>query len=99
MPVAAVAVAGQGPHTCCPCLPACLPAGDNPDQSQIVCNGCRVLLSYPRGAQSVECSICHIVTQASLTAHALCQAAGQPLHLGADTASSTIMHAATAVQW
>jgi LSD1 subclass zinc finger protein len=43
------------------CLPSA--AGDNPDQSQIVCNGCRVLLSYPRGAQSVQCSLCHIVTQ------------------------------------
>jgi LSD1 subclass zinc finger protein len=41
-----------------PCL-----AVPNPDQSQIVCNGCRVLLSYPRGAQSVQCSLCHTVTQ------------------------------------
>jgi LSD1 subclass zinc finger protein len=40
--------------------PAAVP---NPDQSQIVCNGCRVLLSYPRGAQSVQCSLCHTVTQ------------------------------------
>lgn len=41
-------------------------AGDNPDQSQIVCNGCRVLLSYPRGAQSVQCSLCQTVTQVRL---------------------------------
>lgn len=46
---------------CCAVLPPA--AGDNPDQSQIVCNGCRVLLSYPRGAQSVQCSLCQVVTQ------------------------------------
>jgi LSD1 subclass zinc finger protein len=35
----------------------------DPNQAQTVCNGCRVLLAFPRGAQSVQCSLCHTVTQ------------------------------------
>ncbi|XP_008672226.1 uncharacterized isoform X1 [Zea mays] len=31
-------------------------------QSQIVCHGCRTLLFYPRGAPSVCCAVCHVVT-------------------------------------
>jgi LSD1 subclass zinc finger protein len=50
---------------------AALLAAPNPDTAQLVCNGCRVLLSYPRGAQSVQCSLCHIVTQVSCTSHQL----------------------------
>eukprot|EP00878_Enallax_costatus_P030419 GHUV01033118.1.p1 GENE.GHUV01033118.1~~GHUV01033118.1.p1 ORF type:complete len:112 (-),score=8.82 GHUV01033118.1:203-538(-) len=46
-------------------------AAENPDQSQIVCNGCRVLLSYPRGAQSVQCSLCRTVTQVRRVAEEL----------------------------
>ncbi|XP_062204027.1 protein LOL2-like [Phragmites australis] len=34
-------------------------------QSQIVCHGCRSLLLYPRGAPSVCCAICHVVTSVS----------------------------------
>jgi LSD1 subclass zinc finger protein len=31
-------------------------------QSQIVCHGCRSLLLYPRGAPSVCCAVCHVVS-------------------------------------
>ncbi|XP_072987705.1 protein LOL3 [Typha latifolia] len=31
-------------------------------QSQVVCNGCRSLLLYPRGATSVCCAICSTIT-------------------------------------
>ncbi|KAJ4976959.1 hypothetical protein NE237_002065 [Protea cynaroides] len=33
-------------------------------QSQLICNGCRNLLLYPRGATNVRCAICHMVTSA-----------------------------------
>ncbi|PWA63069.1 Zinc finger, LSD1-type [Artemisia annua] len=31
-------------------------------QSQIVCNGCRSILLYPRGASNVCCALCNAVT-------------------------------------
>ncbi|KAG0475491.1 hypothetical protein HPP92_015177 [Vanilla planifolia] len=31
-------------------------------QNQLVCSGCRTILLYPRGATSVCCAICNIVT-------------------------------------
>ncbi len=46
---------------CTHITPAPPPAGA--ETAQIVCNGCRVLLTYPRGAQSVQCSMCHTITQ------------------------------------
>ncbi|KAJ4981087.1 hypothetical protein NE237_031924 [Protea cynaroides] len=35
-------------------------------QGQLVCNGCRNLLLYPRGATNVRCAICSTVTPAPL---------------------------------
>ncbi|XP_043689862.1 protein LSD1-like [Telopea speciosissima] len=35
-------------------------------QSQLVCNGCRNLLLYPRGATNVRCAICNMITPAPL---------------------------------
>jgi LSD1 subclass zinc finger protein len=34
-----------------------------PNTAQIVCNNCRMLLSYPRGAPSVQCALCQHITQ------------------------------------
>lgn len=31
-------------------------------QSQLVCNGCRTVLLYPRGAPNVRCAVCNTVT-------------------------------------
>lgn len=31
-------------------------------QSQLVCNGCRSLLLYPRGATNVCCALCNTIT-------------------------------------
>ncbi|XP_048491259.1 protein LSD1 isoform X3 [Beta vulgaris subsp. vulgaris] len=31
-------------------------------QSQLVCNGCRTILLYPRGAPNVRCAVCNTVT-------------------------------------
>ncbi|KAJ8470855.1 hypothetical protein OPV22_025198 [Ensete ventricosum] len=31
-------------------------------QSQLVCNGCRTILLYPRGATNVRCAICNTMT-------------------------------------
>ncbi|KAK9697033.1 hypothetical protein RND81_08G010600 [Saponaria officinalis] len=31
-------------------------------QSQLVCNGCRTILLYPRGAPNVRCALCNTVT-------------------------------------
>ncbi|XP_074330449.1 protein LSD1-like isoform X1 [Apium graveolens] len=31
-------------------------------QSQVVCNGCRTILLYPRGAANVCCAVCNVVT-------------------------------------
>ncbi|KAL1829466.1 hypothetical protein ACET3Z_007878 [Daucus carota] len=31
-------------------------------QSQLVCNGCRTILLYPRGAANVCCAVCNVVT-------------------------------------
>eukprot|EP00879_Flechtneria_rotunda_P017045 GHRR01017851.1.p1 GENE.GHRR01017851.1~~GHRR01017851.1.p1 ORF type:complete len:139 (+),score=25.98 GHRR01017851.1:779-1195(+) len=79
---------------------ACLPsAADNPDQSQIVCNGCRVLLSYPRGAQSVQCSLCHTVTQVPVYGHVQCGGCSIMLMypLGAQSVKCSICHYVTNV--
>ncbi|XP_044495248.1 protein LSD1-like isoform X1 [Mangifera indica] len=35
-------------------------------QSQIVCNGCRSILFYPRGATNVCCALCNTITSVSL---------------------------------
>ncbi|XP_021737721.1 protein LSD1-like [Chenopodium quinoa] len=37
-------------------------------QSQVVCNGCRTVLLYPRGATNVRCAVCNIVTPVQSTA-------------------------------
>ena len=34
------------------------------DVAQLVCTGCRVLLMYPRGANSVQCSLCGSINSA-----------------------------------
>ncbi|XP_074578006.1 protein LOL2-like [Curcuma longa] len=34
-------------------------------QSQVVCNGCRTILVYPRGATEVRCAICSTITPAA----------------------------------
>ncbi|XP_074269582.1 protein LOL2 isoform X1 [Silene latifolia] len=31
-------------------------------QSQVVCNGCRTILLYPRGAPNVRCAVCNTIT-------------------------------------
>ncbi|CAJ1938256.1 unnamed protein product [Sphenostylis stenocarpa] len=36
--------------------------GDEYMQSQLVCNGCRSLLLYPRGATNVCCALCNTIT-------------------------------------
>ena len=42
----------------------------------IVCGGCNIMLMYPVGAQSVKCSVCHTVTQASATPPSLANPGG-----------------------
>lgn len=48
------------------------PPSASTDTAQLVCNGCRVLLSYPRGANRVQCSICQTVTQVPVYGHLVC---------------------------
>eukprot|EP00210_Caulerpa_lentillifera_P004341 g4140.t1 len=46
-----------------------------PDSAQLVCRHCRMLLVYPRGASTVQCSICKTLnpaTQANQVAHIVC---------------------------
>lgn len=38
-------------------------------QSQLVCNGCRTVLLYPRGAPNVRCAVCNTVTSVSSVQH------------------------------
>lgn len=38
---------------------------DTAMQSQVVCNGCRTLLRYPRGHTQVRCAICSTITPAA----------------------------------
>lgn len=93
MHVAAVAVAGQGLHTCCPCLPACLQATTLiSHRSSATAAAC---CSPTRGAHRAWSARYATSSHRQASQHALCQAAaGQPLHVGADTASSTTTHAA-----
>jgi len=40
--------------------------------SRVTCTGCRLLLSYPRGAHSVRCAVCSTIMQVPRVAHVQC---------------------------
>jgi LSD1 subclass zinc finger protein len=41
------------------------PCTQVPVYGHLVCSGCSIMLMYPVGAQSVKCSVCHVVTPAA----------------------------------
>ncbi|CAN1828629.1 Protein LOL3 [Linum perenne] len=54
-------------------------------QSQLMCNGCRSILLYPRGASNVCCALCNTITTVPPPAN-------QVAHINCGNCRTTLMY-------